>query len=95
MAGSRTPDLNRYLAGFVSPGLKKTGTRASTVPCGGHDVPWYSNEFWTAGQRQASSIHEISYRACFKPQLPRFFIGLLTSKAVSYTHLTLPTKRIV
>lgn len=31
-------------------------------------------EFWTSRQRQASSLHEISYRACFKPQLPRFFI---------------------
>jgi len=31
-------------------------------------------EFWTAGQRQATNIHEVSYRACFKPQLPRFFI---------------------
>ena len=27
---------------------------------------------WTARQRQASRLHEISYRACFKPQLPRF-----------------------
>jgi hypothetical protein len=36
------------------------------------------NEFWTAGQRQAHSLHEISYRACFKPQLPAFFIGRLT-----------------
>ena len=40
----------------------------------------YTNEFWTSRQRQASSIHEISYRACFKPQLPRFFIHLLTKK---------------
>ena len=40
----------------------------------------YTNEFWTSRQRQASSIHEISYRACFKPQLPRFFISLLTKK---------------
>jgi hypothetical protein len=31
-------------------------------------------EFWTSKQRQASSLHEISYRACFKPQLPRYFI---------------------
>lgn len=38
----------------------------------------FTNEFWTSGQRQAASIHEISYRACFKPQLPRFFIELLT-----------------
>ena len=41
-------------------------------------IPYYINEFWTARQRQASSIHEISYRACFKGQLPRFFIDLLT-----------------
>jgi len=38
----------------------------------------YTGEFWTSRQRQASSLHEISYRACFKPQLPRFFIDLLT-----------------
>ncbi len=41
-------------------------------------IPYVVNEFWTAGQRQAHSIHEISYRACFKPQLPAFFIRLLT-----------------
>lgn len=41
-------------------------------------IPFYTNEFWTAKQRQASSIHEISYRACFKAQLPRFFVDLLT-----------------
>lgn len=41
-------------------------------------VPAFINEFWTAKQRQASSLHEISYRACFKPQLPRFFIERLT-----------------
>lgn len=41
-------------------------------------LPVYVNEFWTAQQRQAHSLHEISYRACFKPQLPRFFIQRLT-----------------
>ena len=46
----------------------------------GTDVPRYTNEFWTSRQRQASSIHEVSYRACFKPQLPAFFIDLLTEK---------------
>jgi len=40
----------------------------------------YINEFWTAKQRQANSIHEVSYRACFKPQLPRFFITNLTKE---------------
>jgi hypothetical protein len=39
---------------------------------------YFINEFWTSRQRQSSSIHEISYRACFKPQLPRFFIELLS-----------------
>jgi hypothetical protein len=41
-------------------------------------VPTYVNEFWTARQRQAHSLHEVSYRACFKPQLPRFFVERLT-----------------
>ncbi|HZL00192.1 MAG TPA: DNA methyltransferase [Caulobacteraceae bacterium] len=42
-------------------------------------LPYFINEFWTSGQRQAHSIHEISYRACFKPQLPEFFISRLTN----------------
>ncbi|MEI6418485.1 MAG: DNA methyltransferase [Sphingomonadales bacterium] len=42
-------------------------------------IPYFYNEFWTAGQRQAHSIHEVSYRACFKPQLPEFFISRLTA----------------
>ena len=41
-------------------------------------IPYLVNEFWTAGQRRAHSLHEISFRACFKPQLPEFFIGRLT-----------------
>jgi SAM-dependent methyltransferase len=41
-------------------------------------IPVLTNEFWTARQRLASSLHEVSYRACFKPQLPRFFIERLT-----------------
>jgi hypothetical protein len=46
----------------------------------GFEFPQYTNEFWTSKQRQSSSIHEISYRACFKAQLPRFFIDLVTSE---------------
>jgi len=41
-------------------------------------IPTFINEFWTNRQRAAHSLHEISYRACFKPQLPRFFIERLT-----------------
>jgi len=31
-------------------------------------------EFWTSAQRQAANLHEVSYRACFKPQLPAYFL---------------------
>jgi hypothetical protein len=44
------------------------------------EVKKFTGEFWTSRQRQGGSLHEISYRACFKPQLPRFFISLLTRK---------------
>ncbi len=37
-------------------------------------------EFWTSKQRQASSLQEISYRACFKPQLPNYFIKKYTKE---------------
>ena len=41
-------------------------------------IPYLVNEYWTSGQRQSHSLHEISYRACFKAQLPEFFIKRLT-----------------
>ncbi|MBV9517183.1 MAG: site-specific DNA-methyltransferase [Hyphomicrobiales bacterium] len=43
-------------------------------------IPYLVNEFWTSGQRQAHALHEVSYRACFKPQLPEFFIERLTGR---------------
>jgi DNA modification methylase len=46
----------------------------------GIDLPKYVNEFWTSKQRQNNPIHEISYRACFKAELPRFFITLLSKE---------------
>ena len=70
--------LNRYLGTFMSHEAIPTLIEYTTI--GSVTVPKYTNEFWTSRQRQASSIHEISYRACFKPQLPRFFISLLTRK---------------
>lgn len=53
-------------------------TRIVPFPDAGTELPVYVNEFWTSKQRAAHSLHEISYRACFKPQLPRFFITRLT-----------------
>jgi hypothetical protein len=41
-------------------------------------VETFTNEFWTSKQRAGNSLHEISYRACFKPQLVDFFVERLT-----------------
>ncbi|WP_292346631.1 DNA methyltransferase [Methanoregula sp. PtaB.Bin085] len=71
-------DLVRYLGMFRNQDGRSTETRE--LGSGTETVKLFTNEFWTSRQRQASPIHEVSYRACFKPQLPRFFIGLLTRK---------------
>ncbi len=55
-------------------------TEIEWVEIGGNQYPKFINEYWTSKQRQVSSIHEIAYRACFKAQLPRFFIKLLTKE---------------
>ncbi len=47
---------------------------------GGGLVPIQVGEFWKSKQRDCHSIHEISYRACYKPQLPGFFIRRYASK---------------
>lgn len=59
---------------------KSVATRQEILSLGKSSIPVFINEFWTAQQRQANSIHEVSYRACFKPQLPRFFIELFTKE---------------
>jgi len=52
------------------------GTGLESTP----EVPVYEEELWTSRQRQACSIHEVSYRACFKPQLPAYFIERLSEE---------------
>lgn len=52
--------------------------RASQPPRRINGVPVYEQEFWTSKQRQANPLHEISYRGCFKPQLPAYFIDRLS-----------------
>ena len=56
---------------------KSTTVKYQTVDSG-QTITVLKNEFWTSKQRAANSLHEVSYRACFKPQLPRFFIERLT-----------------
>lgn len=76
-----SPSLEAGLAAFDEFGTatRRLVTRSATVDGQPIEVDTFVNEFWTARQRQASSLHEISYRACFKPQLPRFFIERLTA----------------
>ena len=75
-----TGSLEEELASFREFGeaTREVVTRATTFGGAAVEVRTFINEFWTARQRQASSLHEVSYRACFKPQLPRFFIERLT-----------------
>lgn len=56
-----------------------TPTRIFEIASNDRSIPVYVNEYWTSKQRAAHSLHEVSYRACFKPQLPRFFIERFTA----------------
>ena len=56
-------------------GAQSQKTVCDEVEINGRKIPRFTNEFWTSGQRKGNSLHEISYRACFKPQLPGFFIN--------------------
>ncbi len=72
-------DRNSGISGTVNsshgiPDYLPGETITDTVRIGDTSVNRHSAELWTSGQRRASSIHEISYRACFKPQLAGFFI---------------------
>ncbi len=67
--------LRRALLEFNGHG---SATHTAELQTAAGAVPVYTNEFWTAAQRAAHRLHEVSYRACFKPQLPRFFIERLT-----------------
>src|SRR5436190_12570452 len=77
---SRNASINQHLRAFSWNG-KQTTVAETRVPLshgGDISVETFINEFWTSRQRVAHSLYEISYRACFKPQLPRFFIERLT-----------------
>ena len=68
MDGAGLPDVLRRF----------TFTGAPTMETERDGIRYFVNEYWTSGQRRGHNLHEISYRACFKPQLPEFFIGRLT-----------------
>ena len=72
------PDCTTSADEFVSAisAFSDFGTETSIDHVDG--IRYFVNEFWTSRQRQAHAIHEVSYRACFKAQLPEFFILRLT-----------------
>jgi len=76
-AGRTAADFVESLIGFEWNG-RKTAVTAYDGDEAARGLPVLTNEFWTSRQRDANSLHEISYRACFKAQLPAFFVTRLT-----------------
>ena len=56
--------------------LGSAGKTVGHYPLG---YPIVVREFWTSKQRQMSRLHEVSYRACFKAELPDWFIERYTN----------------
>jgi hypothetical protein len=77
-------ELHTYFSKFtfndLNPTLEIKKTVIDYFDFGGIKIPKFINEFWTSKQRQNNPIHEVSYRACFKAELPRFFINILTKE---------------
>lgn len=80
-------DIGAYLEKYVfeenGPTLFQDITKKTKITYlnyNNHPIKIFTNEFWTSKQRQSNSLHEISYRACFKAQLPRFFVNLLSDE---------------
>ncbi len=68
-------DLAAELRAFDAFGARSA---VGELEAAGARVPTFTNEFWTAAQREGHSLHEVSYRACFKPSLPAFFVERLS-----------------
>jgi len=79
-----TKELHTHLTKFTFNCLSNSSLKRKTEKdyfyIGRVKVPRFINEFWTSKQRQNNRIHEVSYRACFKAELPRFFITLLSKE---------------
>jgi len=76
-AGTAETERQAFLAGFLP--APEAEAAWDAVAAGGEAYPRLAAELWTSRQRQAANLHEVSYRACYKPQLPRHFIARLTN----------------
>jgi hypothetical protein len=74
--------IKKYFTDFTlkNSEAQNTKTKIDFYEYGKISIPKYINEFWTSKQRQSNRIHEISYRACYKAELPSFFIRLLSKQ---------------
>lgn len=77
-----TEELKKYLLQFTfnDSDSQTKKTIIEYFDLSGIEIPRYNNEYWTSKQRQSNQLHEISYRACYKAELPRFFITLLSKE---------------
>lgn len=77
-------ELHKHLSNFsldkVSDLTIKRKANVDFIHINEVKIPRFVNEFWTSKQRQNNTIHEVSYRACFKAELPNFFIKILTKE---------------
>ena len=75
-------ELKKYLTKFIliNSSSARSKTRVEYNKYGRKKIPTYINEYWTSKQRQNNPLHEISYRACYKAELPRFFISLFSNE---------------
>ena len=62
----------------MSPGYRHTDAACEELRDAGVRGLHIERELWTTRQRSGHRLHEVSYRACFKPQRPNFFITRLT-----------------
>ncbi|MFA5519808.1 MAG: DNA methyltransferase, partial [Spirochaetota bacterium] len=73
-------ELKKYLESFSLKNTEKKLTDVEKISINNEFFYKFTNEYWTSKQRQGHSIHEISYRACYKSELPGFFINLFSEK---------------
>ena len=74
-----TSALAQELAAWRAFGKKTAYSTTVAAGASGRVVAdTFTNEYWSSAQRQGHGLHEVSYRACFKPELPAFFVERLT-----------------
>lgn len=72
--------VDRLVEGLASGRLLK-GIECRNFKGGEYgQIPVFEGVFWSTKQRAGNALHEVPYRASFKPALPEFFIGHLSQR---------------